>query len=230
MLLTMRVLPSFDPRQIPVVSDPSDSALPLARAEHLTADGLRDLFRSPPEWEPELRREPRFMDRRPANAAVLIPLVMHDELHVLLTQRTTTLSTHSGQIAFPGGRLDDTDASPSAGALREAQEEIGLAPERVEVLGSLPEYITGSAFTVTPVVGLVRPGFELVPNPHEVDAVFEVPLSFLMNPLNHRRHVVELEGVRRQWFSMPYHDNGHEWFIWGATAGMLRNLYRLLST
>lgn len=230
MLLPMRVLPSFDPRQIPVVSDPSDSALPLARAEHLTADGLRDLFRSPPEWEPELRREPRFMDRRPANAAVLIPLVMHDELHVLLTQRTTTLSTHSGQIAFPGGRLDDTDASPSAGALREAQEEIGLAPERVEVLGSLPEYITGSAFTVTPVVGLVRPGFELVPNPHEVDAVFEVPLSFLMNPLNHRRHVVELEGVRRQWFSMPYLDNGHEWFIWGATAGMLRNLYRLLST
>ena len=226
----MRVLPSFDPRQIPVVSDPSDSALPLARAERLTADGLRHLFRSPPEWEPELRREPRFMDRRPANAAVLIPLVMHDELHVLLTQRTTTLSTHSGQIAFPGGRLDDTDASPSAGALREAQEEIGLAPERVEVLGSLPEYITGSAFTVTPVVGLVRPGFELVPNPHEVDAVFEVPLSFLMNPLNHRRHVVELEGVRRQWFSMPYHDNGQEWFIWGATAGMLRNLYRLLST
>lgn len=196
----------------------------------MTVDGLRKLFADPPVWEPELRREPRFMDRAPANAAVLIPLVMHSELNVLLTQRTANLSTHSGQIAFPGGKLDDTDDSPAAGALREAHEEIGLSPDRVEVLGTLPEYVTGSAFTITPVVGLVQPGFDLVPNPHEVDAVFEVPLSFLMDPLNHRRHRLDFDGDSRHWYSMPYVEGHREWFIWGATAGMLRNLYRLLST
>ncbi len=168
------------------------------------------------------------MDRPPADAAVLIPLVMRDDLTVLLTQRTQHLSTHSGQVAFPGGRLDDADADAAAGALREAQEEVGLAPELVEVLGTLPQYITGSSFTITPVVALVRPELDVSPNPHEVDAVFEVPLPFLMDPANHRRHVVNLGGVQRQWFSMPYMDGEHERFIWGATAGMLRNFYRLL--
>ena len=113
--------------------------------------------------------------------------------------------------------------------MRETFEEIGIPPERIEVLGTLPVYVTGTSFIVTPVVGLVQPGFELVPNPDEVDDVFEVPLSFLMNPLHHRRHAFDFEGVVREWYSMPYQDGDQERFIWGATAGMLRNFYRLLS-
>ncbi|NBP46347.1 MAG: CoA pyrophosphatase, partial [Betaproteobacteria bacterium] len=138
-------------------------------------------------------------------------------------------STHSGQVAFPGGKVDDSDDSVLNTALREAQEEVGLDPRHVEVLGTLSEYITGTAFIVTPVVALIEPGHDIVPNPHEVDEVFEVPLAFLMNPAHHRRHAFEAEGVRREWFSMPYDDRGRERFIWGATAGMLRNLYRFLS-
>jgi hypothetical protein len=99
----------------------------------------------------------------------------------------------------------------------------------VEVLGTLPVYVTGTSFIVTPVVGLVQPGFELVPNPDEVDDVFEVPLAYLMNPLNHKRHALAFEGVVREWYSMPYLDGDRERFIWGATAGMLRNFYRMLS-
>ena len=113
----MRPLPSFDPRRVPVIDDPSDRGLPAARTERMTPEGLRDLFARPPQWTPELRREPKFMDRPPADAAVLIPLVMREHLTVLLTQRTQHLSTHSGQIAFPGGRLDDTDADAAAGRL-----------------------------------------------------------------------------------------------------------------
>jgi 8-oxo-dGTP pyrophosphatase MutT (NUDIX family) len=113
--------------------------------------------------------------------------------------------------------------------LREAQEEVGLDPKHVEVLGTLNEYVTGTAFIVTPVVALIDPAHVIVANPHEVDEVFEVPLEFLMNPAHHRRHAFESQGVRREWFSMPYQDQGQERFIWGATAGMLRNLYRFLS-
>jgi 8-oxo-dGTP pyrophosphatase MutT (NUDIX family) len=113
--------------------------------------------------------------------------------------------------------------------MREAQEEIGLYPSTVEVLGQLPEYITGSVFHVTPVVALVRPELTLLPNPNEVADVFEVPLAFLMNPANHRHHQVQWQGVQREWLSMPYQDGLTERFIWGATAGMLRNFYRFLS-
>ena len=176
------------------------------------------------------------MTRQPAQAAVLIgltaPTHAPNDLHVLLTQRGRHLSTHSGQIAFPGGKVDATDASIQAAALREAHEEIGLSPERVHVIGQLPTYITGSAFWVHPVVALVRAGEPLKPNPDEVDEVFEVPLSFLMNPAHHRLHRIEFEGVQRQWYSMPYQQPAQpqaiERFIWGATAGMLRNLYRFL--
>ena len=163
------------------------------------------------------------------HASVLLPIVMREQPMVLLTQRTQHLSTHSGQIAFPGGKVDEDDADATATALREAQEEVGLAPSFVEVLGVMPHYVTGSAFIITPVVALVHPGFTLAPNADEVDDVFEVPLEFLMNPAHHQRHIFEWEGVRREWFSMPYQDAMRQRFIWGATAGMLRNFYCLLS-
>ena len=179
-------------------------------------------------WEPELRREPRFTERAPAHAAVLVPLVMREQLTVLLTERTAHLSTHSGQVAFPGGRQDPGDADAAATALREAQEEVGLVPAAVEVLGCLPTYVTGTAFVVTPVVGLVAPDAALTPNPYEVADVFEVPLAFLMNPAHHERHRYEVNGQPREWFAMPYQDGARQRYIWGATAGMLRNLYRFL--
>jgi 8-oxo-dGTP pyrophosphatase MutT (NUDIX family) len=219
----------FDPRQVPVVPGAAVDGLLAPAAHRLTPQGLRQLFAHPPVWTPELREEKQFANLAPARAAVLLPLVMREQLMLILTQRTAHLSTHSGQIALPGGKLDATDASPTAAALRETHEEIGLPPERVEVLGTLPLYITSTSFTVTPVVGLVQPGFALQPNPHEVDDVFEVPLNYLMNPLHHRRHAWTWEGGVREWYSMPYHDGAQERYIWGATAGMLRNFYRMLS-
>ncbi|GAB3183098.1 CoA pyrophosphatase [Hydrogenophaga aquatica] len=216
----------IDPAKIPVVG--TDAHLPPVPARVLTPDALRERFLHPPIWLPEVRREPRFTDRAPRHASVLVPVVARDEPTLLLTQRTSHLPTHPGQIAFPGGKLDEDDADAVAAALREAQEEVGLEPVHVEVLGSLPEYVTGTAFIVTPVVALVHQGFTLHPNPGEVADAFEVPLHFLMNPANHRRHAMMWEGQAREWFSMPYRDLQGERFIWGATAGMLRNLYRFL--
>lgn len=221
--------PAFDPRQVPVLKGDGAETLEAAPAGRLTAEGLRERFARPPVWTPELVRERRFTDRAPAPAAVLIPLVVRDRLGLLLTQRTAHLSTHSGQIAFPGGKVDAEDRDATAAALREAREEIGLEPGHVEVLGSLPEYVTGTQFHITPVVALVRPGFTLLPNPGEVDDVFEVPLDFLMDPVNHRRHGFEWNGEMREWYSMPFQEGATERFIWGATAGMLRNLYRFLT-
>jgi 8-oxo-dGTP pyrophosphatase MutT (NUDIX family) len=220
-------LPNFNPREVPVIGTGHD--LPAVPSERLRLAALQQRFAAPPVWEPEVRAEPRFTKRQPAAAAVLVPLVARPEPTLLLTQRTSHLSTHSGQIAFPGGKLDDTDASLEDAALREAEEEVGLQRRHVQVLGTLPIYTTGTAFIVTPVVAWVEPGFELQPNPGEVADVFEVPLSFLLNPAHHRRHAYEAEGVRREWFSMPYQDGATERFIWGATAGMLRNLYRFLA-
>ena len=216
-----------DPRQAPCIGDRRADPLPLPA--RLTAEGLRALFAAPPRWEPELRREPRFTDRAPAAAAVLLPLVQREQgLTLLLTERTQGLSTHAGQIALPGGRIDPEDADAVAAALREAHEEVGLSPVHVDALGTLPTYVTGTAFEVTPVVALVSPLCELRPNPHEVADVFEVPLDFLMNPRHHRLHEAVWRGELRQWYAMPYHDGRTERFIWGATAGMLRNFYRLL--
>ena len=223
----MTLLPSFDPRQVPVIG--VDRHLPKVQPRALQAQALAQRFAAAHSWTPELLAEPRFSDRPAVHASVLIPLVMRDQgLTVLLTERTTHLSSHSGQIAFPGGKADPDDSSAVDTALREAQEEIGLDREFVEVLGTLPIYTTGSAFIVTPVVALVRAEHVVTANPYEVADVFEVPLEFLMDPANHRRHAVEWAGARREWLSMPYTDTRAERFIWGATAGMLRNFYRFL--
>jgi 8-oxo-dGTP pyrophosphatase MutT (NUDIX family) len=169
------------------------------------------------------------MDRAPAHAAVLLGVVMRDEPTVLLTQRPAHMSTHAGQIAFAGGKCDEGDADAAATALREAHEEVGLEAHHVQVLGTLPEYVTGSAFYVTPVVALISPAMTLHLNTHEVSDAFEVPLAFLMNPAHHCWHRYEFEGVTREWLSMPYQDGEQQRFVWGATAGMLRNFYRFLS-
>ncbi|WP_119153063.1 CoA pyrophosphatase [Caldimonas tepidiphila] len=221
-----------DPRSVPVLG--TDTHLPPVPAERLQPDALRERFRHPPaDWQPELAAEPRLYDRPPVPAAVLVPIVLREQPTVLLTQRTAHLRAHAGQISFPGGRSEPQDADAAATALREAEEETGLDRRHVEVIGTMPPYTTVTAFVVTPVVALVRPGFELRPDPFEVDEVFEVPLAFLMQPAHHRRHVFEFEGGRREFLSMPWpHEDGgagrHRYFIWGATAAMLRNLYRFL--
>jgi 8-oxo-dGTP pyrophosphatase MutT (NUDIX family) len=220
-------LPNFDPRTVPVAG--IDSQLPAVSRDAMTPDALRQRFSRPPRWEPEVWTEPKFAERKPMQAAVLVSIVMRERPTVILTERTTHLSTHSGQVAFPGGKRDDSDIDAAHTALREAHEEIGLAHEFVEVIGDMPTFTTGTQFIITPVVGLVRPDHVLKLNAYEVADAFEVPLDFLMNPAHHRRHVFEWAGTRREWFSMPYMDGTTERFIWGATAAMLRNFYRFLS-
>lgn len=223
----MTALPVFDPRLVPVHR--IDAHLPLVNARLLQPQALAQRFANPHAWTPEFLSEPQFVQRAPVRAAVLIPLVVRERrLTVLLTERTKHLSSHSGQVAFPGGKSDADDADATATALREAHEEVGIDRHFVQVLGVLPTYTTGSAFVVTPVVALVQDGFSITANPFEVAEVFEVPLEFLMNPANHRHHRVEWAGKQREWLSMPYMDAQDERFIWGATAGMLRNLYRFL--
>ena len=180
----------------------------------------RALGRSDWDLDPQLSADLAAMDP-PRPAAVLIPIVLRDELMVLLTQRTDTLSSHAGQIAFPGGRIDDTDVDAEAAALREAHEEIGLAAHFVEPVGYLDGYRTGTGYSITPLVGLVRPGFQLQLAPGEVADAFEVPLSFLMSVANHQRQERQWRGRQRAFWAMPFGER----FIWGATAGMLKNLY-----
>ncbi len=155
-------------------------------------------------------------------AAVLVPVINRaPELSVLLTQRTEALPTHAGQVAFPGGKIDREDEGPVATALRETEEETGLKRRYVHTIGFLDAYQTRTGFRIIPVVGLVEPGFDIVPEPGEVADVFEVPLRFLMDPANHQRHTRQWQGVRRTFYAMPYNER----YIWGVTAGMLRNLY-----
>ena len=219
-------LPNFDPLRMPVLG--VDDHLPAVPLERLQPQALRERFQQSREWTPEILRERSFSQREPALAAVLIGIVMREQPTVLLTQRTAHLSTHSGQVAFPGGKVDATDRDVVDTALRESHEEVGLERDQVQVLGTISDYVTGTAFVVTPVVGLVSADHTLKPNPHEVASAFEVPLAFLMNPAFHRRHALEAEGRRREWFSMPYQDGDEQRFIWGATAGMIRNFYRFL--
>ncbi|MDB5860956.1 MAG: hypothetical protein JWQ76_4645 [Ramlibacter sp.] len=219
-------IPGFDPRSAPVIG--IDGHLAAVTAERLTPDALRARFAAPPAWEPEIVAERRFTDRQTVLAAVLVPIVMRERPMVLLTERATHLSTHSGQVAFPGGKCDDTDLDAADTALREAHEEIGLERPLVEVIGLMPTYKTGTMFIVTPVVALVQADYRLALNASEVADAFEVPLDFLMNPAHHHRHAIDIGGVRREWLSMPYMDGSTDRFIWGATAAMLRNFYRLL--
>lgn len=158
-------------------------------------------------------------------AAVLVPIVVRDSgMTMLLTQRTTHLRDHAGQVSFPGGRCEPDDAGPVFTALREAQEEVGVEPAQVEVLGCLPEYLTSTGFSVTPVVGLVSPPLNLRLDDFEVAEVFEPPLEFLLDPANHRRERIEFQGALREYWAMPWKG----YFIWGATAGMLVCLRRFL--
>jgi 8-oxo-dGTP pyrophosphatase MutT (NUDIX family) len=154
-------------------------------------------------------------------AAVLIPVVDHEEPTVLLTQRSAHLNEHAGQIAFPGGKIDSTDRSPLDAALREAWEEVGLDRSFVDPIGYLGLYGTGFGFRILPTVARVKPGFKLTINRSEVDDAFEVPLSFLMNPANHQLHSKEFRGMERSYYAMPFAER----YIWGATAGILRVLY-----
>ena len=159
-------------------------------------------------------------------AAVLVPLVRHEEeLTVLLTQRTTHLADHAGQVAFPGGRIEPSDLDPMHAALREAEEEVGLPGDHVSVIGRLDTYITGTGYEITPIVGMVRIPFPVKPDPAEVADIFEVPLAFVLDPANHERHSREVKGRVRAFFVLPYPGR----YIWGATAGMLVNLAEVLS-
>jgi 8-oxo-dGTP pyrophosphatase MutT (NUDIX family) len=223
---------AFDPESLPVLG--ADAHLPAIPPARIDPAALRQRFVAPPSWQPEIKVERRFIEREATHASVLVPLVLREQMTVLLTQRTDHLNDHPGQISFPGGRAETIDADATATALREAHEEIGLEAFEVEVLGSLPTYTTSTGFIVTPVIALVQPGAALRPDPIEVAEVFEVPLAWLMNPANHQRHAVEAGGATREFFSIPWQGidasgRPRRYFIWGATAAMLRNLYRFLA-
>ena len=226
--------PGFDAQAVPIQQVCAHEK--KVSQEFLEPVGLKARLQSPPQWQPEITDESRhviaadIIAKREAvgkvtKAAVLIPLVLkEDGLSVLLTQRTNHLRDHAGQISFPGGRMDPEDQGPNDTALRESQEEIGLDPTRVEIIGHLPQYLTVSGYSVTPVVGLVQAQAEYVLDAFEVADVFEVPLSFLLDPANHQVRLWQSEQGGRRFYAMPYENR----FIWGATAGMLRNLYHLL--
>ena len=223
--------PVFDPEQLPVM--PASAPLPALGSARLSAEFVRERLRAQPAWEPEHTDESRLIDAglKLREAAVLVPLVQRDAgLTVLLTQRNASLSQHAGQISFPGGGREAIDRDMVATALRETVEEVGIGSDLVEVVWRLPDYITGSGFHVSPVVGLLTPDFTLRADPSEVAEVFEVPLAFLMNPANHEVRELRWDDRVRHFYAMPYRrEDGGYHFIWGATAGMLRNLYHLLA-
>ena len=223
----------FKPQLVPVTGN--DAHLPAVPEALLTPAALRERFAQPPLWEVESAGDGGLAGGySPADASVLVPLVMRDDgLHVLLTRRAAHLRAHPGQISFPGGRAEADDGSAEVTALRETEEEIGLSRSLIDIIGRLPIYTTVTAFRVTPCVALVHTGFQLKLDDFEVAEAFEVPLQFLMDPANHRRHRFESAGKSREFLSMPWAnpavpDRPDDYFIWGATAAMLRNFYRFL--
>lgn len=222
--------PQFDPKTQPW--EPACSSLGMVPADVLSPDFIRTVLGRPIEpLAPEIPRElpvTGYESRTaPVPAAVLVPMVMREQgLTVLLTQRTAHLHDHAGQVSFPGGRVEPEDPNPVATALRETLEETGLAHHHVDVIGRLPQYFTGTGFSITPVTALVQPGFDLAPDEFEVAEVFEVPLAFLTDPRNYRLHCAQLpDGGVRRYFSVPW----QQFFIWGATAAMLRGMYQVLA-
>jgi 8-oxo-dGTP pyrophosphatase MutT (NUDIX family) len=188
--------------------------VPPALTDPLAKGARGDLDLDPALWE-----RAHVQATRPA--AVLVPVIDRSAPTVLLTQRTAALASHAGQVAFPGGKIDPGDESPVAAALREAKEEIGLAPMLIEPIGYLDLYLTFSGFRILPTVARVQPDFTLTLNPWEVTETFEVPLDFLMTPSNHQRKTRDWKGIAREYYAMPYENR----YIWGITAGILRNLY-----
>jgi 8-oxo-dGTP pyrophosphatase MutT (NUDIX family) len=185
----------------------------------ITAAWLRQCF--PLATPHAVVRELPLQTREPIAAAVLIPIIVRPTgLTVLLTQRTAHLRDHAGQVSFPGGRCEPEDATPIDTALRESEEEVGVQIAQVEVLGTLPDYYTGTGFRVTPVVSLVTPPLNLRLDDFEVAEVFESPLDFLLDAANYRRESIEIDGQQRTYWAVPW----QEYFIWGATAGMLVSL------
>jgi len=224
------VVPGFDPQTQPIVPL-SDILLPLNNAT-MELDFIQKAFSSSVDWQVE----PVFTESFQADsldligivqAAVFVPLVQRsDGLHLLFTRRASHLYDHAGQICFPGGRIESTDQDAVAAALRETQEEIGVTPDYIQLIGTQPGFLTSTRFTMKPVIGYVRPGFTIRPDLTEVAEVFEVPLSFLMDPANHFLHRAHLpDGGHRFYFSMPWKN----YFIWGATAALIRNFYHFLS-
>jgi 8-oxo-dGTP pyrophosphatase MutT (NUDIX family) len=191
-------------------------------ADPAEAAALREATRGDHDLNPGMTAPSAAL--RPA--AVLVPLIDRAEgMSVLLTQRTPHLSAHAGQISFPGGRIEESDADAIDAALRETEEEIGLTRDYVKVIGRLDTYVTGTGFEITPVVGIVRVPFPLAIDPFEVSEAFEVPLSFVVDPSNHLRTTREFEARTRVFFVLPYEGRN----IWGATAGMLVNLAEVLA-
>ena len=225
----------FDPETVPPDPAFADVAArgPAVPLDRLELRALRARIAAPPPWQPEMRADGRVLDpeRAARAAAVLMPLVVRPSgVQVLLTQRTAHLHDHAGQISFPGGRVDEGDADPVATALREAEEEIGLDPAQVEIIGRLPEYVTATSYRVTPVIGLIERPLDLGAlrlDAFEVAEAFEVPLAFLMDPRNHERRRVTMGELSRTFYAMPY-EGARRYFIWGATAAMLRNFYQLM--
>lgn len=213
-----------NPQLFPVTAI-DDQGMPAA--ERMTVAGLRQRFRQTLDWQPEINVDEQSMHSGAAfrPASVLIPVVNRAQPSLLLTQRAANLQHHAGQISFPGGRFEESDASLIDTALRETEEEVGLSRQQIEVLGVLPEYRTGTGYLVTPVVAIIEPPFEIRYDEGEVASVFEVPLAFLMDGKHHERRLVAMpDGRERHFYAMPYEQH----FIWGATAGMLRNLYHFL--
>ena len=165
-----------------------------------------------------------LVERPPLPAAVLVPFVLGPDPSILLTKRTAHLKTHAGQVSFPGGRIDPTDASPEAAALREASEEIALDPHKVELAGRMADYVTGTGFRITPVLGFVPPGLDLRPAPDEVEAVFELKLAILLDPLAPQRKRAHFRGRWREFWVWPHQEH----YIWGATAAILVNVAKML--